>query len=178
MNQPTLFVIGGFAGAGKTTVVNRLAGERNYAVLTADVINDALREALNASYREMSPVGYKVMWHLARQQLRLGVTFIVDVHMSAAHMWDSLDAIKHDLPEARIVPIILQASLETHRARIEERGRTNKEHLNLGGDKFEDIVHKYEYIESLQRTDLIRVDANGSVDEVYAAVLAVLDGTV
>ena len=174
MNRPTLIVIGGFAGAGKTTLVSKLAGQYNYAVLSADSINDALRHALNKTYREMSPVGYKVMWHLARQQLKLGVTVIVDVHMSAAHMWESLDELKKDFPEVHILPIILQATLENHRARIEQRGLTQKEHLNLGGDKLEDVLHKYEYIESLNRHDLIRVDANGSRDDVYTAVEKVL----
>jgi len=68
------------------------------------------------------------------------------------------------------LPIILQARIETHRARIENRGLINKEHLNLGGDKLEDVLFKYDFIEKLNRPDLVRVDANGPDEEVYALV--------
>ena len=174
MSKPTLIIIGGFAGAGKTTVAAKLARDFNYAVFSSDTINDALRAALDKPFKEISPIAYKVLWHLLRKQLQLGVTVVVDVHMAAAHIWKSLDELHKDMPQVNILPIILQASLETHRSRIEERGRTNKEHLNLGGDKLEDVLFKYEFVESLQRPDLIRVDANNDPDTVYAAVTEVV----
>lgn len=174
--MPTLIIIGGFAGAGKTTITSRLAREYNYAVFSSDTINDALRASLNKSFKEVSPHAHRVMWHLVRKQLQLGATTILDTHMAAAYMWENLDHLQKDMPTIKVLPIILQASLETHRNRIEERGRTNKEHLNLGGDKLEDVLFKYEFIEKLRRPDLIRVDANGSPDEVYGAVKEIIEG--
>jgi len=170
MTEPTAIVLGGFAGAGKTTLAKELSKTYNYPVFSSDTINDALRTALNISFKEASPTAYKIMWHLVRKQLEAGITVIIDAHMAAPHTWESLDRLKQYVPEAKVIPIILQASLETHRSRIEERGRTNKEHLNLGGDRLEDVLHKYEYIENLKRPDLVWVDANGSVDEVYRSV--------
>jgi predicted kinase len=174
VNQPTLIVIGGFAGAGKTTVVAELSKKYNYPVFSSDVLNDALRPALHISSKEVSPIAYQVLWHLVRKQLSAGTTVIVDAHMAAAHIWDSLDALKQEMPGVIVIPIILQATLETHRIRIEERGRTNTEHLNLGGDMLVDILFKYEYIENLKRPDLIRIDANGTLQEVYAAADALI----
>lgn len=168
--KPTLIIIGGFAGAGKTTIATKLASDYNYAVFSSDAINDALRDALGKSFKEVSPTAYKVLWHLVERQLKLGTTVIIDTHMVAAHVWESLDELKKDMPNIEVLPIILQATLDTHRTRIEERGRTNKEHLNLGGDKLDDVLFKYEFVEKLQRPDLIRVDANGELDEVYASV--------
>lgn len=171
MNKKSvLIIVGGFAGAGKTTVAARLAGEYRFALLSSDTINDVLRGALTMSFKEASPVAHEVLWHLVRKQLQLGVTVIADVHMATGRTWEYLDDLKTDMPDVTVVPIILQASLETHRDRIEERGRTNKEHLNLGGDALEDVLFKYEFIETLQRPDIIRVDANGSPDEVYVSV--------
>jgi predicted kinase len=172
--KPTLIIIGGFAGAGKTTIATKLASDYNHAVFSSDAINDALRGALNKSFKEVSPTAHKVMWHLVKKQLCLGVTVIVDANMAAPHFWDSLDELQKDTPDAEVIPIILQATLDTHRTRIEERGRTNKEHLNLGGDKLEDVLFKYEFIENLQRSDVIRVEANGELGEVYAAVEKVI----
>jgi thymidylate kinase len=170
MQKANLIVLGGFAGAGKTTVAAKLSSKFNYPVYSSDVINDALRQALNKEFHEVSPIAYEVMWHLVRKQLMNGLTVIMDTHMSAPRVWESLDTLKQDMPEVLVLPIILQASFDTHKARIEERGRSNKEHLNLGGDKLEDVLFKYEFIENLHRPDLIRVDANGQLDEVYASV--------
>lgn len=167
-------MIGGFAGAGKTTIAAKLAGKYGYPIFSTDAINDALRPELQKSFQEVSPIAYKVMWHLVRKQLQAGVTVIVDTHMATASVWESLDALKRDMTNVQILPIILQCSLDTHRARIEERGRTNKEHLNLGGDKLEDVLFKYEFIEKLHRPDLIRVNANGSPAEVYSLVEEIL----
>ena len=170
MSKPTLIVIGGFAGAGKTTIANKLSSQYNYSVFSSDIINDALRPELQKSFQEISPIAYKVLWHLVKKQLINDIVIIVDTHMAADHVWKSLDQLKTDMPNVKVVPIILQATLDTHRTRIEERGSTNKEHLNLGGDKFEDILFKYEFIEALNRSDLIRIDANGTPQEVYESV--------
>jgi thymidylate kinase len=174
MSQPTLIIIGGFAGAGKTTIAAELSNKYNYPVFSSDVLNDALRPALHKTFKEVSPIAYQVLWHVIRKQLSAGMTVIIDAHMAAAHIWDSLDVLKQEMPNVTVIPIILRATLETHRARIEERGRTDKEHLNLGGDILEDVLFKYEYIENLNRPDLIRIDANGTPQEVFAAVNALL----
>jgi thymidylate kinase len=94
--------------------------------------------------------------------------------MSNQQSWEALDALKKDLPNIEIVPIVLMCSSETHKERINRRGTEDKEHLNLGGDKLEDVLYKYEFIKSLDRDNIIRVDANGSIEEVYKKVLYVL----
>jgi len=170
----SLIIIGGFAGAGKTTLAARLSKKYNYPIFSSDTINDALRSTLNKSFHEISPMAYEVMWYLVYKQLGNGVTVILDTHMASSTVWERLDQLRLAMPDLQVLPIILQCTLEAHRARIEERGRTNKEHLNLGGDRLEDVLFKYEYIESLDREDLIRVDANGDPNHVYAAVEAIL----
>ncbi len=174
MSKPTLIIVGGFAGAGKTTIAKRLAKEYQYPVFSSDAINDALRGGLKKSFKIVSPTAHEVMWHLVKQHLELGLTVIVDTHMATAHTWEKLDKLKQIMPDVQIIPIILRATIETHRIRIEERGLTDNEHLNLGGDKLEDVLFKYKYIESLDRPDLIRIDANGNREDVYTAVEKVL----
>lgn len=170
MKAANLIVLGGFAGAGKTTLANRLSAEYGYPVLGSDIINDAMRPILQKSFHEISPMAYEVMWYLTRQQLRNGVTLILDTHMCSDKVWGSLDELQNDMPDVQILPIILQCTLATHKERIEERGRTNKEHLNLGGDSLVDVIFKYDFIEKLQRSDLIRIDANGNPDEIYIEI--------
>lgn len=174
MKEVSLIVLGGFAGAGKTTIAGKLSAKYQYPVFSTDVINDAIRPLLHKSFHEASPISYEIMWYLVRQQLKNHVTVILDTHMCSERVWENLDAVHRDLPNVKIVPIILHCTLDVHKARIEERGRTNKEHFNLGGDSVEDVLFKYEFIEKLDRPDLIKIDANGSPDTVYAATERVL----
>ncbi len=173
-HTPSVLVIGGFAGAGKTTIADKLANDFNYPVYSSDTINSALRNSFDKSFHEMSPHAYDILWYLVREQLKCGVTIILDIHMARPEMWVNLDLLKQDMPDIQILPLILEASLDTHRARIEERGRTNKEHLNLGGDNIEDVLHKYEFIKNLKRDDLIHIDANQDVNQVYSSVISAL----
>ncbi len=168
-HSPTLIIIGGFAGAGKTTLSNRLSAKYNYPVFSTDKLNDIMRELTNKSFRELSPLCYQITWQQIKVQLELGVTVILDTHMCTDTVWEGLDTLANDMPEVHIAPIILQCSLKTHEERIAHRGKTNKTHLNLGGEKLKDVLFKYEFIESLSRSDLIRIDANGSPDSVYQA---------
>lgn len=170
MTQPKLIVIGGFAGAGKTTISKRLSRQYNYPIFSSDTINDSLRVVLGKSFKEVSPMAYEIMWFLVRKQLENGVTVIIDAHMAAPHTWESLDNLSSNIHDVTVIPIILQADLEVHQKRVEERGRTDKDHLNLGGDSFDDVTFKYDYIEKLNRPDLIRISANGTADQVYKLV--------
>jgi predicted kinase len=170
MKEATLIIIGGFAGAGKTTVAGKLSRKYNYPVFSTDDINDVIRPVLHMGFHEASPMAYEIMWRLVRRQLSSGVTVILDTHMCSERVWENLDRLHGDMPSVKIIPIILQCTLDIHRQRIEERGRTNTTHLNLGGDSLDDVLFKYEFIEGLQRSDLIKIDANGSPDEVYSAV--------
>ncbi len=174
-HTPSLIIIGGFAGAGKTTIAGKLAKDYNFPIFSSDSINDALRETFDSSFHEMSPHAYEILWHLVRQQLNYGITVVLDIHMARPEIWDNLDLLMIQMPEIELVPIILEAPLEVHKKRIEERGRTNKEHLNLGGDKLDDILHKYEYIKNLKRDDLIRIDASLNAEHVYSSVISALE---
>jgi deoxyadenosine/deoxycytidine kinase len=156
MKKPVLIVLGGFAGAGKTTLSTKLSGQYNFPVFSPDVINDVLRSILNKEFHEVSPMSYDILWHLVKTQLQAGVTVILDANMCSQRVWDRVDELHEAMPDVQILPIILKCSLDTHRQRIEVRGRTNKEHLNLGGDSLDDVLFKYEFIEKLQRPDIFK----------------------
>jgi thymidylate kinase len=175
MNKKSkLIVLGGFAGAGKTTIARKLATDFNFPFFNPDDFNAGLMPHLNKSFHEISPVGYDVLWHILKKNLAIQVTCVLDANMCNAFTWKTLDEVKEKFPDISVVPIILVCSLDVHKQRIEQRGREDKEHLNLGGDTFDSIMHKYEFISNLNRDDIIRVDANGSPDEVYQKVLEAL----
>lgn len=171
MKKTKLIILGGFAGAGKTTIARKLASEFNYPIFSSDEFNDGLRPLLNKDFHETSPVAYGLLWFLLKRNLRNNVTSILDMNMCADRSWQSVDEMKSDLGNLEMTPIILECSLDVHKERIEHRGANDDEHLNLGGDALEDVMYKYDYINHFKRSDLIRVDASGSIEEVYKKVL-------
>lgn len=171
MNKTTLIILGGFSGAGKTTVAKRLSQSYNLPLICTDEVNDSLRAVFGYDFKTASPFAHELCWMMLRSYLNNDTTVILDTNMCNDRTWQNLDALSAELPDVTIVPMILQCTLETHKARIEERGRTNHEHLNLGGEVLEDILHKYEYIENLKRSDLIRISSDASQDEVYKNVV-------
>lgn len=175
MKKNKLIVLGGFAGAGKTTIARRLAADFNYPFVSTDELNNALRPILQKDFKETSPAAYDVMWHILKGYLKNGVTCTLDTHMCFERTWKNLDKLKDELPDLDMILIILTCSFESHKARIEKRGREDREHLNLGGDKLEDTMFKYEFITNLDRNDIIRIDADGPIDDVYKKVLEVLN---
>ncbi|MDP1833809.1 MAG: AAA family ATPase [Candidatus Moranbacteria bacterium] len=169
-----LIVLGGFAGAGKTTLAEKLAADFNFSFFNPDDFNTALRNVLEKDFHEVSFMAYDTLWHILKKNIGMGATCVLDANMCNDFTWKTLDGVKKEFKHLEIIPIILECTLETHKRRIEKRGIKDKEHLNLGGDKFENILHKYEFITKLDRTDIVRVDANGSPREVYEKVLEIL----
>lgn len=174
MKKTQLIILGGFAGAGKTTLANKLSAQFNYPYFGSDSINDALRPILGKNFQEVSPIAYDILWHILKMQLSNKVTSILDMNMCHDRSWEAIDIIKKDFPEVEVLPVILTCSLETHKKRIAERGLNNKEHLNLGGESFDEIIHKYEYIKNLDRSDIIYLDTEESVETVYNRLLEIL----
>lgn len=169
--MPTLIVLGGFAGAGKTTVARRLSSELRLPLFSSDEFIAGIMKANDSAFHEAAPSAYTVMWHIIERQHQNNISVILDANMCSQRTWDALDELAGRYRDLKVIPVILECPLHVHKERIEKRGKEDAEHLNLGGDVFEDIVFKYEYIQKLDRSDLVRIDASRSLEEVYADVL-------
>ena len=144
MNTPTLIILGGFAGSGKTTIAKKLAGERSYPFFSTDDYNAKLMSLYGTSFHETAPNAHELTWHIVKKNLEAGVTCILDTNMCSDRSWKNLDTLRNTHPQVHVIPILLTCSLETHRSRIEKRGKEDLSHLNLGGDKLEEVLFKYE----------------------------------
>ncbi len=170
MKDVRLIIIGGFAGAGKTTVAKRLSAAYGLPLFGTDALNDVLRAFLHIDFKQASPLAHETAWSLVRSHLKNDVSVILDANMCHDRTWENVDGIARTFPHVRVLPFILECPLDTHRTRIEQRGRTEPDHLNLGGDAFEDVLPKYDYIRNLRRDDLLRVDADRPLDAVIADI--------
>jgi predicted kinase len=119
--QPTLVVFGGLPGVGKTTLAKALARSVPALLLRIDAIETAVRTTGAVGAAEMGAVGYVVAAAVARDELLVGRTVVIDAVNpveSARVMWRELaDATRASL---RIVEVVCSGESE-HRRRVETR---------------------------------------------------------
>ena len=172
MKRGTLILLCGFAGAGKTTMAKRLVESFGYARISTDEVNDRLRATSGKSFAETSPLAHDTAWAAVRAGLDAGETVVMDTNMCSNRAWTNIDLLTESTH--RLILLLLSCSLEEHKRRIDHRGETQPEHLNLGGQSFEETLHKYAYLRDLERGDVTMVDANDSIEEVFERILSTL----
>ena len=121
-----LIVLGGLPGAGKSTVAMLLAERVGAVHLRIDTIEQAMR---NAGFTVSGPEGYLAARDLARDNLRLGHTVIVDaVHPIAItrDYWRETAAqMKVKLVEIEVIC----SDKHEHRRRVESRAADISGHV-------------------------------------------------
>ncbi|HEY9352602.1 MAG TPA: AAA family ATPase [Nocardioides sp.] len=137
--RPTLHVVIGPAGSGKTWVSQDIARRTGSAYLDKDTMTSEFTERLleqaghdphdrdnNAFYREhILPLEYAALLRAAGDNLRLGTSVVLDAPFGQ-FLQDPdflVEAAKrHDWPDARWVVVEVVTDGETVRRRIERRG--------------------------------------------------------
>lgn len=115
--MPTLVVLGGLPGVGKTTIANRLAAEIRAVFLRIDVIEMALHD----EGVEVERQGYAVAYALAESNLRLGLTVIADSVNPVPLTREAWRAVAARAG-ARLVEVeVICSDLAKHRRRVETR---------------------------------------------------------
>lgn len=120
IETPTLIVLGGLPGVGKTTLARALARRIPLAHLRVDTIEATLVDTGMAD-RITGPEGYAVAFRVAGDQLAVGMSVVADTvnPMPETRDWWRAVAARHD---ARVVEIELACSDEAlHESRVGER---------------------------------------------------------
>jgi predicted kinase len=118
MTLPTLVVVTGPPGAGKTTIAEALRVRLGLPLIAKDTLKEALGDALevagdrHASQR-LGLATFQVQLGIVRELLVSGVSLIAEGNFRV-HWFE-------DLPPAEIVQVHVSASPETLRARMLER---------------------------------------------------------
>lgn len=119
-----LIVVSGLPGVGKSALAEALGARLGAPVLSVDPIEAAIWRAGVASSFETGVAAYEVAATLAEEQLRLGLTVIVDAVSSlevGRAMWRR--AADHCGSALRVIEVTC-ADPELHRRRLAERSRT------------------------------------------------------
>jgi predicted kinase len=122
MNKLKIIVVSGLPGSGKSTIADAIAKKLNVPIFSIDPIESSLLESGIKRSFETGLAAYLVAKKLAAEQLKLGMSVVIDAVSpvkEARDMW-------HDLEEKNNAQLfIIECTLEEqiHKKRIEARVR-------------------------------------------------------
>ena len=139
MNAPSVHIVVGTAGSGKSTIAQRMAREQDAAYLDKDAMSSRFVEAAltaagydsgdresNVYYRErILPLEYDSLLDVAGTNLRLGRSVVLDAPFSP-YLHDptflTAAAQRFDWPPAEVRVVLVRVSPETLQHRLRQRG--------------------------------------------------------
>lgn len=169
-----LIAIGGFPGAGKTTICQRLCSEFNLPCLSSDSIGRTIEgsQGVGEGRIDAYRVAYDVLFRLCEDFIRASATVILDLTLGWDFQWRKLDGILERHPQTLFLPVVLQCPHELCMERLEARHRTMPEvYAPPSYFRNEPKVRSiWNTLQGLNRPDVHFVDASGDEDQVYTQV--------
>lgn len=166
-SSPCLIVIGGFAGAGKSTLARRLGRVLTVPFYEIDLVARTIADSRDFQGTNAKGVAFDLFWMFAQTCLENGISLIFDQNMGQSRHWEKLVDICASVPDARMLTFILDCPYELCVARFEAR----TEHPDLGYVEIHDHKYKWDYLDENEFPGAIRIDATRSPDEVFADVM-------
>lgn len=118
--KPVLVVVGGLPGTGKSTIAAPLARELSAPYLRIDTIEQTLRDS--GEMRELGGAGYYVAMAVARDQLRLGLSVVVECVNPEAFTRNLWDGVARDAGASMLNVEVVCSDAVEHERRV--TGRT------------------------------------------------------
>lgn len=136
--MPTLVIVTGPPGSGKTTIARRLASGAGLPMLSKDAIKVVLYETLGwggvERDRELGAATYELMWHIADALLAAGAALLLEANFRRDHEPALRSLIDRHQP--RVVQLHCSAPVDVMRERVRTRerhpGHADEAHLELG----------------------------------------------
>lgn len=164
-----LIAIGGYPGAGKSTVAQRLSRDLRIPRLGSDVLGRTIRNA-HPDVPEPHRLGFAVLFALVDEFVSSDCSVIVDTNMGWEFQWQRLDEIAAT-HRVSFLPIILRCPRDVYLQRIADRHAADPAEASVGKmlrmPQFDAVC---EFIDAMTRPDVRNVDASGDPDQTYARV--------
>ena len=169
-----LIAIGGFPGAGKTTICRRLSRAFNLPCLSSDTIGRTIDGSRGIKDGEVDTyrIAYDVLFRLCEEFVESGASVVMDMSLGWEFHWRQLDAILERHPQTLFLPVILRCSHAKCMERLEARHRAMPG-MYAPPAYFRDerkVREIREYLQDLSRPEVRYVDASGDVEHVYEKV--------
>jgi predicted kinase len=167
---PELIVIGGFPGAGKSLIADRLSRELSLPLLNSDTIGGTVRDVLRGKVESPDAfrAGYELLFTLAETFLGSGCSVVVDTNMGWEFQWQRLDAIVGRIAEVSYLPMILRCPRVVAVERITRRYSETDGKRSTAEEILGRHPQVWDYLERLDRPDVRVIDATLEPELVYA----------
>ncbi len=133
MNHPTLILVLGMPGSGKTTLAKKLAQELNLPLVVKDDLKVILLDTYGWQDRETSiqagSTSYKLMDYIIAEQLQVGNSLIVESTFYPEYD-DARFQAWQEAYGVRYVQIYCYADVNTIRRRFKERAASDDRHVS------------------------------------------------
>ncbi|HEU4966770.1 MAG TPA: ATP-binding protein [Candidatus Saccharimonadales bacterium] len=178
MNHPTLILVLGLPGAGKTTLAKKMAAELNLPLISKDDLKVMLFDVYGwkdrVESRKAGSASYKIIDYIIEEQLRVGNSLIFESTFDPALDNEKLQN-WHKKYGTKYIQVYCYADSDIIRKRVAERAASNSRHVThiegeegrqdlelrlARGKELLDIPSKIIEVDS---TDFAKVDGDGIV---------------
>lgn len=172
-STPKLIVIGGFAGAGKSTLGRSLGKALALPVYELDLVGQAIGASpdFSGAKGNAKGVAYDLFWSFSRAHLTNGNSLIFDQNMGQVYQWKKLREVCASVPGAELKIFLLdcpfELCIERFKARTEHPDLESTARVNIHDHKF-----KWDYLNDNEFPDAIRIDATRTQEEVFVDVIS------
>ncbi len=166
--RPVLIVLGGRSAVGKSSVAEALCRAERLPYLRVDRIEQSIVDVTSLRH-PIGPVGYAVGYALAAEQLRLGLSVVVECVNPLAITRDAWAGVAAESGAGLIEVELVCSEPDEHRRRVEQRtsdvpGLTKPSWSEVTGREYEPWLRPHLVI------DTARTGVSDAVDVLRAAL--------
>ena len=133
MNHPTLILVHGLPGAGKTTLAKKLAAELNLPLISKDDIKVMLFDTYGwkdrTESRKAGAASYEITDYIIEEQLRVGNSLIFETTFNPALATKKFNTWRQTYG-VQFVQVYCYADLDVIRKRVTERAANDSRHVS------------------------------------------------
>lgn len=115
----TLIIMRGYPGTGKSTIAQAIASTLHIPLIDRDVIRQVIANILG-SHAEVGHIAYEMIFALAREQLQLGLSLVIDTPLTYYRTYEQACQLAASCHVSMLV-VHCQCAPEIQKQRLESR---------------------------------------------------------